>query len=79
MKVDTIYLKANSKFSEKISEWASQRAKEVITVSDKLLESFYFKIKPDIVHHITMKPIIYGSIAANILKINKKIKDREYS
>jgi glycosyltransferase involved in cell wall biosynthesis len=33
----------------------------------------YFKIKPDIVHHITMKPIIYGSIAANILKINKNI------
>ena len=40
MKVDSIYLKANSKFSEKISDWASQRTKEVITVSDKLLESF---------------------------------------
>lgn len=33
----------------------------------------YFKIKPDIVHHITMKPIIYGSIAASILRIKKSI------
>ena len=40
MKVEKIYLKTSSKFSEKISEWASQRANEVITISDKLLESF---------------------------------------
>jgi hypothetical protein len=40
MKVDKIYLKANSKFSERIAEWASERAKEVVTVSEKLHDSF---------------------------------------
>jgi uncharacterized protein YerC len=42
MKVDKIYLKTNSKFSERISEWASERAKEVVTVSEKLHDSFDF-------------------------------------
>jgi len=40
MKVDKIYLKTNSKFSERISEWATQRANEIISVSEKLNESF---------------------------------------
>ena len=31
--------------------------------------SFYKSIKPDIVHHIAAKPIIYGSLAAKICKI----------
>lgn len=30
---------------------------------------FYRIIKPDIVHHVAAKPIIYGSIAANLCKI----------
>lgn len=29
----------------------------------------YYTIKPDIVHHITLKPVIYGSIIAKFLKI----------
>lgn len=29
----------------------------------------YAKVKPDIVHHITLKPVIYGSIIAKLLKI----------
>lgn len=29
----------------------------------------YYKIKPDIVHHITLKPVIYGSIISKLLKI----------
>lgn len=29
----------------------------------------YRKLKPDIVHHITLKPVIYGSIIAKLLKI----------
>lgn len=29
----------------------------------------YSKIKPNIVHHITLKPVIYGSIVAKFLKI----------
>ena len=42
MKIDKIYLKASSKFSERIAEWASERAKEVVTVSEKLHDSFDF-------------------------------------
>ena len=29
----------------------------------------YYNLKPDIVHHITLKPVIYGSLVAKILKI----------
>ncbi len=29
----------------------------------------YLSVKPDIVHHITLKPVIYGSIAAKLLNI----------
>lgn len=41
--------------------------KELIT----LIKFFnvYIKIDPDIVHHITLKPVIYGSIIAKILNI----------
>lgn len=31
--------------------------------------NLYKKIKPDIVHHVTIKPIIYGGIVSRILKI----------
>lgn len=31
--------------------------------------SLYKVIKPDIVHHITLKPVIYGTIAAKLLRI----------
>lgn len=34
---------------------------------------FYFKFKPDIVHHITMKPVIYGSLVASVLRINSVV------
>src|SRR5690606_30840083 len=30
----------------------------------------YKSLKPDVVHHITLKPVTYGSIAAKILNIN---------
>lgn len=30
---------------------------------------FYKRIKPDLVHHVTMKPVVYGSYAAKILNI----------
>ena len=33
------------------------------------LFKIYYKIKPDIVHHITLKPVIYGSIISKLLKI----------
>ena len=33
----------------------------------------YLKIKPDIVHHVAAKPIIYGSISAKICNIKSVI------
>lgn len=35
------------------------------------LYRIYYKIKPDIVHHITLKPVIYGSIISKLLGINQ--------
>lgn len=34
-----------------------------------LFFKLYRKIKPDLLHHITMKPVVYGSIAAKLLKL----------
>lgn len=31
--------------------------------------TIYRRIKPDVIHHITLKPVVYGSIAARILRI----------
>jgi len=33
----------------------------------------YTKIKPDIIHHITLKPVIYGSIIAKVLNIKSSV------
>lgn len=33
-----------------------------------LLYKLYKKIKPDLVHHVTIKPVIYGSLVARLLK-----------
>ncbi len=33
------------------------------------LFKIYKKIQPDIVHRVTMKPVVYGSVVAKILKI----------
>ena len=38
----------------------------------KLLK-IYFNLKPSIVHHFTIKPIIYGTICARIIKVPKII------
>ena len=32
-------------------------------------KKIYKKLQPDVVHHVTLKPVIYGSIVARILKI----------
>jgi len=32
--------------------------------------SLYKKLRPDIVHHITLKPVIYGSVASKLTKVN---------
>lgn len=33
------------------------------------LVRLYYRLRPDIVHHFTIKPVIYGSLAAHILNI----------
>ncbi|TVZ51350.1 glycosyltransferase family 4 protein [Dokdonia sp. Hel_I_53] len=41
--------------------------KELFTLNE--FRKLYKKITPDIVHHITLKPVIYGSLAAKFVKI----------
>lgn len=36
------------------------------------LVTLYKKIKPDVIHHVTIKPVLYGSVAAKITK-NKNV------
>ena len=35
-----------------------------------LLYKLYRRLKPDVIHHVTLKPIIYGSLAAKYIGIN---------
>jgi len=41
--------------------------KDVMTIFN--LWRLYHKIKPDIIHHVTVKPILYGTIAARWAKV----------
>lgn len=41
--------------------------KELATVSNFI--KLYREVKPDVVHHVTLKPVVYGSIAARFLNI----------
>ncbi|MCF8330301.1 MAG: glycosyltransferase family 4 protein [Crocinitomicaceae bacterium] len=41
--------------------------KELTTIIE--FYKLYNRIKPDIIHHITLKPVIYGSLIAKMLKI----------
>lgn len=40
MKFDKVYLRGNSKFSEVISIWVADKAKEVVFVTDKFQDQF---------------------------------------
>lgn len=42
--------------------------KELRTIS--ILYKYYKKHKPDIIHHFTMKPVLYGSFVNRFLKLN---------
>lgn len=44
----------------------SNPVKELLLI--KTLRALYKKHRPDIIHHVTIKPAIYGSIAAKVLK-----------
>ena len=37
------------------------------------LVDLYRKLKPDFIHHVTIKPVMYGSIAARICKVKAVI------
>lgn len=43
------------------------------TVFIKRLVKIYKRIKPDIVHHIALKPVLYGSIAARLSRVPKVV------
>ncbi|MHA6280402.1 glycosyltransferase family 4 protein [Salinimicrobium sp. CAU 1759] len=52
----------------KFSRSGTNLLKELNTL--KKFKDLYKKIEPDVVHHITLKPVIYGSLVAKHLKIN---------
>ena len=43
--------------------------KEILALKE--LYSIYQKFKPDIVHHVALKPVIYGTLVAKFTKVNK--------
>jgi glycosyltransferase involved in cell wall biosynthesis len=45
--------------------------KELITIYDVI--KIYKKVKPDIIHHVAIKPILYGMISARYLKLPNSI------
>lgn len=51
----------------KFSRSGTNPVSEIVTVANFI--KLYKKVKPDVVHHITLKPIIYGSLAAKACKI----------
>lgn len=42
-------------------------------VTLRRFRKLYKKVKPDVVHLITLKPVVYGSLAAKYLKINRVV------
>lgn len=55
----------------KLSRSGLNLLSDLLTLKEILL--IYRKLKPDILHHIALKPIIYGSIAAFFAKIDANI------
>ncbi|MBW3517561.1 glycosyltransferase family 4 protein [Flavobacterium sp. NKUCC04_CG] len=51
----------------KFSRSGTNPLNELKTLND--FRKLYRKIKPDVVHHITLKPVIYGSIVARLLGV----------
>lgn len=50
-----------------LTRWGTNPFREVGAIIE--LFSLYRKVKPDLVHHVTIKPGLYGSIAARLAKI----------
>ena len=51
-----------------ISRSGTSLLKEFKTI--RSLFKLYNEVKPDVVHHVTMKPVIYGSLVSKITKVN---------
>ena len=51
----------------KFSRSGTNPLKELNTL--RLFKKLYKKIQPDVVHHITLKPVIYGSLAAKYVNV----------
>ena len=73
--IDKYYLKISKYFVKKENLFLVRSSEnpilEIITLIHLLL--IYLKYKPDLVHHFTIKPCIYGSIAARLSGIKNKI------
>ncbi|MBN8551096.1 MAG: glycosyltransferase family 4 protein, partial [Deltaproteobacteria bacterium] len=50
-----------------LSRWSANPLQEIATVYS--LFRAYREIRPDVVHHVTIKPVIYGSLAAKAAKV----------
>jgi len=50
-----------------LSRSGTNPIKELGTIFN--IYKLYKKIKPDIVHHITLKPVIYGSLTSRLLRV----------
>ncbi len=73
--IDKYYLKISSYFIKKENLFLVRSSEnpifEIITLLHLLL--IYLKHKPDLVHHFTIKPCIYGGIVAKLTGIKNKI------
>ena len=73
--IDKYYLKISKYFVKKENLFLVRRSEnpiiEIITLIHLLF--IYLKYKPDLVHHFTIKPCIYGSIAARLSGVKNKI------
>lgn len=51
-----------TRHSIELSRWGANPLREIATI--KALFRLYRRVRPDVVHHVTIKPVIYGSLAA---------------
>ena len=73
--IDKYYLKISKYFIKKENLFLVRSSENPILEIITLLHLFliYLKYKPDLVHHFTIKPCIYGGIIAKLTGIKNKI------
>ena len=73
--IDKYYLKTSKYFIKKENLFLVRSSENPILEIITLLHLFliYLKYKPDLVHHFTIKPCIYGGIIAKLTGIKNKI------